>query len=193
VTGRHSAWLVSLPVVLAGCLTAHVAAYALVEPDGHARHELLAGTGHGYLAQLPLLAAGGVILLLAAALHHALRGRVGTRPRSLLFAVLPPVAFAFQEHVERLLHAGDVPLGTALEPTFVIGLALQIPFALLARVLARAVLGAADVLGTLLRRRPTARPRVRVRLPLSAQLPRVDPLAAGAPGRGPPPRIRPAL
>jgi hypothetical protein len=194
VTGKHSAWLASLPVVLGGCLAAHVAAYAVVEPGGHARHELLARGGHGYLAQPALLAAGALALLLVAVLHHGLRGRAGARPSPVLFAVLPPLAFAFQEHVERLLHTGAFPVAAALEPTFLIGLALQFPFALLAWVLARAVLRAAEMLGTFARRRRTVRRAgPRGPLPASASLPRVGPLAVGAPGRGPPLRIRPVL
>jgi hypothetical protein len=195
VVGKRSAWLVSLPVMLAGCLGAHLAAYVLVEPGAHARHDLLANSGHGYLSQLPLLGAAVLVLLLAAALHHALVGRAGARPRPAVFVALPPLAFTVQEHLERWAHAGGFPVAAALEPTFLLGLALQLPFALLAWLLARATLGTAEALGRLLRPRHR-NPRWRslgVSAPASASLRSLRPLALGAPRRGPPPRPRPAL
>jgi hypothetical protein len=140
VKGSRSAWLVSLPIALAGCLAAHIAAYALATPDAAANHV------HGYLGQLPLVGGGALAVVLAAALRHALRGSSGSRPSPLLFAVLPPLAFALQEHVERLGH----PALVVLEPTLLVGLALQLPFGLLAWLLARAILRAAEVLGALL-------------------------------------------
>jgi hypothetical protein len=140
VKGSRSAWLVSLPIALAGCLAAHVAAYALATPEAAASHV------HGYLAQLPLVGGGALAVVLAGTLRHALRGRAGCRPSPLLFAMLPPLAFALQEHVERLGH----PALVVLEPTFLVGLALQLPFGLLAWLLARAILHAAEALGALL-------------------------------------------
>jgi type IV secretory pathway TrbD component len=124
-----------------------VVAYALVSPAAHS-HDT-----HRYLDQLPLLGGAAFAVVVGAGLRHALRGRAGTRPSPWLFAVLPPFAFALQEHLERLA-APALVLG---EPTFVLGLALQIPFGLLAWLLARAILRAADALGALL----DARPRLR--------------------------------
>jgi hypothetical protein len=177
VSGTRSVWLVSLPVLLAGCLAAHVAAYLVAEPSHH---------DHGYLARLPLFAAGGLILLVAAALHHGVRGSVGERPAPELFATLPPVAFSVQEHLERLLHGGDLPLSVVLTPTFLVGLALQLPFALIAWALARAVLRAAETLAALLRPARPRHPGLRVRRPLARCGLRIRPLALGVAGRGPP-------
>jgi hypothetical protein len=189
VSGTRSLWLVSLPVLLAGCLAAHLAAYRIAERDEHARQHLLAGSGHGYLEQLPLLAAAALVVVLAAALHHSLRGPAGARPSAALFAALPPLAFALQEHVERWLHARDFPVAAALEPTFLIGLALQLPFAFLAWALARAVLRAAEYFSPLSRAPRSPRWSASVRLPTALVLPRLRPVAAGATGRGPPRRI----
>jgi hypothetical protein len=144
VNDSRSAWLVSLPIALAGCLAAHIAAYALATPDAAASHV------HGYLAQLPLVGGGALAVVLAGALWHALRERAGSRPSPLMFAALPPLAFALQEHVERL---GN-PALVVLEPTFLLGLALQLPFGLLAWLLARAILRAAEALAALLVRPP---------------------------------------
>jgi hypothetical protein len=180
VSGARSVWLVSLPVLLAGCLAAHMVAYLVAEPAHH---------DHGYLARLPLFAAGALILLLAAALHHGVRGSAGARPAPWLFAILPPVAFSLQEHLERLLHSGDLAVSVVLTPTFLIGLALQLPFALLSWALARAVLRAAETVAALLRTARRPRLRLHVRLPLACGLPRIRPLALGAAGRGPPLRV----
>ena len=79
-----------------------------------------------------------------------LRGRVAT-PAPPLFALLPPFAFVVQEHLERLLHTGELPLGAALEPTFALGILLQVPFAVLAWILARALLVVARTVGDILR------------------------------------------
>jgi hypothetical protein len=153
------ALLLSLPVAIAGSLAAHAVAYLIAVPDSHERATLLERTGHGYLAHLPVLAGAGLALALAAGVSHAARGRPGARPSPWVFALLPPLAFVLQEHLERLPSGGALLLETALDPTFVIGLALQLPFALLAYALVGVLLRAAEALGLLL----VSPPRLRVR------------------------------
>jgi hypothetical protein len=132
-------WLVSLPFMVAGCLAAHSLAYHLVST----RQER-----HGYLAFAPLFLG----LLAALALVGVLRR--GRMLSPLACALLPPVAFVVQEHVERLEFV-------ATEPAFVVGLLLQVPFALAALVAARAFVGVADLVRQALAGRPpAARPRV---------------------------------
>ena len=146
---RGSASLLSLPIALAGCLAAHWLAYLVSEQDAHRRAELLADAGHGYLTHAPLLAAAGAAVVLAAAVRHALAAARGVSPETpspWLFAVLPPLAFTLQEHLERLLHTRAWPLDAALEPTFLLGLLLQLPFALLALALARALVRVVEAL-----------------------------------------------
>ena len=183
------AWLLSLPVAIAGCLAAHALAYLIAVPDPHARATLLERTGHGYLAHLPVLAAAGLSLALAATLSHAVRGRVGARPCPWFFALLPPLAFVLQEHLERLLAGGALPLETALHPTFLIGLALQLPFALLAYALVAAVLRAAEALALLLVRPPRLRVRAAAALPPAFTAPRPATRALATAQRGPPARL----
>lgn len=154
MSGGRAPWLVTLPVALAGCLAAHLVAYALATPSAHAH------ASHGYLSHFPLLVGAALAVVVGAALRHAVRGRSGTRPSPWLFAVLPPLAFALQEHVERLAH----PALVVAEPTFLLGLALQLPFAALAWLLARAILRAADALGVLLAPLPRPRRRTPLRL-----------------------------
>jgi hypothetical protein len=71
-------------------------------------------------------------------------------------------------------------------PTFLLGLALQLPFGLLAWLLARAILRAAEALGSLLAPRPRL-PRLHARHSFSrAAAPLRRAFAAGTPHRGPP-------
>jgi hypothetical protein len=186
-----AAWLLSLPLALAGCLTAHGLAYRIVEPDAHQRAHLLASSGHGYLAELRFLAAAGIALVLAGFVRQAAlaaRGiELGGPPR--VVALVPPLAFLVQEHLERLLHDGTFPLEALLQPTFLVGLALQLPFALLAVALATLLTRTAVALGRLLAHPPRAGALVTV-----DAIPRVLPASTprlAARGRAPPFLARP--
>jgi hypothetical protein len=190
VRQTRSALLAAVPVSLLGCVAAHWAAYAIVHPDAHERAHALAGTGHGYAGYLPLAALAAVGLAALGAARHAATRPPGARPSPWLFATLPPAAFAVQEHLERLLHAGSFPLDAALQPTFLVGLALQLPFALVAFALAVLLLRAAETVVAAGGRRPrrTRGAAPALRLPLSRHaVPRVG-LALGHAQRGPPRR-----
>jgi hypothetical protein len=109
-------------------------------------------------------------------------------PARLLFLV-PPLAFALQEHLERLVHDGSFPLAAAIEPTFLVGLALQLPFALAAYAVAAALLEVADRVSDLLRAPAAARyTRAFLAFPLphAVVAPRIGALALGYATRGPP-------
>jgi hypothetical protein len=152
--------LASLGLAVAGSQAAHAATYRLVAPDAHEREHLLAETGHAYLRLAPLgLAFVSVVVALALlAEARSVRGVAGaSRPRVWLFALVAPATFVCQEVFERLLHDGAFPWGAPLEKTFVVGLALQLPFALTAWLLARLLLHAARALGRLLAARAPAR------------------------------------
>jgi len=158
-------WLVSIPFMAAGCLAAHALAYHLISPP-HERH--------GYLAYAPLF----VGVLGAIALVGVLRR--GRTASPIVFAALPPLAFTVQEHAERLQ-----PLFT--EPAFLVGLLLQLPFALAALVAARAFVGLADLVLDAL-----AAPPRRLWSPLRPEpvavvhAPRLSPLAYSRSSRAPP-------
>lgn len=133
---RVLAWAITLPLSAAGILCAHSLAYAaLGEPLGDA---------HAYLDHAPQLVAVLASVGLAALVFET---RGATRP-AWPFAVFALSTFAVQEHAERLVHTGDLPL-LATHPVFLLGLALQLPFALAAWLAAR----------WLLRVRAVARPR----------------------------------
>lgn len=152
-------WGLVLPLVVAGSQAAHALAYQLVYPQAGVRGLQLASTGHGYLGWLPLvLAVGGavaVVSLLTAAVDAA-RLRPARELPALAFAFLPAGAFALQEVLELSLHTGQFGWRAALAPTFLPGLALQLPFGLAAYLLARLLLRAAERLGVALSPAPHA-------------------------------------
>ena len=93
------------------------------------------------------------------------------------------MGFACQEHVERLIHTGEIPW-LVTTPSFLVGLALQVPVALLC------ILAARRVVGTLASVRPRPRPPALgvFALPLS-EAPALRPPTARptrATGRSPP-------
>jgi hypothetical protein len=192
---RQAAWLTALPVVVASWLGAHCLAYRLVSPGAEQHMGLHAESGHAYLGYTPALAIWGLTLVFAGLLlcvGAGLRGRRPSRPPVRLFALLPPVGFAVQEHLERLLGTGAIPYDLVVEPTFVLGLALQLPFALAALVIAYALTAVGFGVGRVLARELTvARPIRRARLPLlrmpaSATLILPSVLALGHGQRAPP-------
>jgi hypothetical protein len=132
---RGAPWLVSVPFMAMGCLAAHALAYHLVSNSKER---------HGYLAFAPLFLG----ILGALAVVGAVRRRRTHSP--VFFALLPPLAFTVQEHAERLQLV-------ATEPAFLVGLALQLPFALAALVAARAFLSLADLVADVFATRPPVR------------------------------------
>jgi hypothetical protein len=195
VTARRiTVWLLVLPLAVVGTQLAHETAYRVVAPGAQDRARLLADTGHSYLAYAPIALGFGVALVLTAlllSLLGALRGTAVAHISPWALAVLAPLGCALQEHAERLLHDGTFSWTTAVEPVFLLGLALQLPFTLAAYVFARGLLAAADRLGRALAGLPASRarpfPLARVR-PDSVDLVRLPALALGHAGRGPPRR-----
>lgn len=186
--GPRLTWSLSLGLIVAGSLAAHTLAYRIVVPDPERRHHLLEESGHAYLDPAPLSSLCATLVVVGF-LARALGGRAaGSGAPSWVFALLPPLAFAFQEHLERLIHNGALPHAAALEPTFLAGLLLQFPLALAAFVVARALVAGADALGEALAPLPPRAPAVELALvvPVSAVLPRRS--ARGLPRvpRGPP-------
>jgi hypothetical protein len=179
---RRLSWLLSLPLIAAGCLGAHSVAYRLVEPS-------TPEADHGYLALAPLVLAIGIAIGVVAALRSALARQARTGAPIYLFALLPPLAFTLQEHLERAFQVGPAALETALEPAFVLGLALQLPFALCSLIVARSLCQVAEAARALLGRRQALRlrPPIVLRPALVLGAPRVSALASPHAGRAPPP------
>ena len=189
---RGLAWLFALPLMLAGSQAAHVLAYRWVYPSTDVRVHALFVTGHGYLDRLPfVLAAGAAVALvaLAFAAADAARGRHVERLPASAFALLPPVAFVVQEVLERSIHTGTFVWQAVEAPTFIPGLLLQVPFALVAYVVARLLLGAAESAGRALAANPpcAAFAIALQRPPQPVTTRRRSPLADRRAQRGPPP------
>jgi hypothetical protein len=145
------AWLLTAPLLVIGLVAGHAAGYRWALPDPHQRGHALEESGHAYSAYLPIVVAVALTLVAAALIARVcavVRGeRRGLAPPPWLLALLPPAAFLLQEFVERWLSAGHVHLATLWEPAVLVGLQLQIPFALVALALARALSRAADAIG----------------------------------------------
>jgi hypothetical protein len=134
---RRLLWSLSLPLATAGWLAMHSLAYTLVAPHDH----------HGSVLAAPILVACAITVLLAVAIHDGVRRVAPARVSAWPVALLPPLGFAVQEHVERLIESNELPLGTALEPVFLVGMALQLPVALVVLMLARGVVALGHALG----------------------------------------------
>lgn len=183
----RSALLIALPLAVAGSLIAHQLAYAIVGGAGAA--QLLAASGHGYLDRLPAGGALGLaVLVVGLLLAIGDRGPSG-RGRPLpawAIATAPVAVFAVQEHLERWAHTGGFPWQAALEPTFAVGIALQVPFALAAWLLARLLVRAVTALvAEEAPRRRHGRPRARLAPVAPSPRPRAG-LARRIAPRGPP-------
>ena len=128
---RTRAWLVVSPVSAAGVLVAHSLAYRLTSTPTDPFHE--------YLAHAPQ------VLLLLALSGLALAGFGPRRdaPPAWVFPLVGIATFVAQEHVERIAHGDGVPM-LVTTPVFLVGLALQLPVALVAWLLARRLLGAVE-------------------------------------------------
>lgn len=167
---RSLLWLLSLPFAAASILAGHAAAYALTGASP--------GGVHGYLEHAPQVVA---VLVLLGLLGLAHAGRART-PSHAPVAALAVAGFACQEHLERFAHTGQAPflLGS---PTFLLGLALQLPFAAAVWLLARRV---ARTLARVERHGPPRLALLPLLLPPAPRLAAAAVAAGGARGRGPP-------
>jgi hypothetical protein len=192
---RRSAavWLCSVPLMVVGSQLGHAVAYRVVYPQAHLRLRALLSSGHGYMAGHPyvamLAAAAAAVELLALlwAIADTGRRRPHRPPPAWTFAVLPLVGFAVQEFLERWLAGATFPWQVVLEPTFRIGLVVQLPFALAAFLVARLLLGAAELAAAAIA--PRVRRLTFPEAPLPSPRQTVRPLrllVEGHAGRGPP-------
>lgn len=165
------AWILVTPVAATGVLMTHALAYRVTGARP--------GPVHEYLAHVPQIA---VVLATIALVGLALQDRSLSRLSAWWVAPLAPLGFACQEHIERLVHTGELPWLFS-SPTFLVGLALQVPIALVCVALVRRVLGTL----TPVRRRRRASPG-EAWVPLTASPPLLPSVVhvPRATGRGPP-------
>jgi len=185
---HHLAWPIALPLAVIGSLAGHSIGYRAALPAAHERESVLASSGHGWLEYAPLLA-GLCSVAVVLAFVAAVIGRERRRTVQLkLVAAIPPLTFVAQEFLERYLHDGSIGWGLLVSMPFVLGLAAQVPFALLAGSVAFALGKAAERLSSALRsgKRPRLAPVDFGPLPAAVDLPLRPVLARGFAGRGPP-------
>ena len=171
---RTWVWLVVAPVVAAGVLTGHWLAYRLTATPTEPLH--------AYLEHAPQV----LLLLAAMALSLAALGTRMNAPSGRTFPLVGLATFVVQEHLERLVHGGGLPM-LLTSPAFIVGLALQIPIALVAWAVARGLL---CVVGDAVLRTPVCPgwDVVCATIPIGA----LDPIDVSIPpGRGPPRLLRP--
>ncbi len=165
---RRLLWPIVLTLSATGVLVGHDLAYRVagVGSDGL----------HGYLAHAPQL----LVALSLPALVVALSGGRTRAPHPWTFGLLGAGGFAAMEHLERLGHGGVPWLLT--NPLFLLGLALQLPFALAAWWIARTLLA----LELPARGRPPRRARLVFGLLQTALAPVPATIRARPRPRGPP-------
>src|SRR5712691_877246 len=178
---RRLPWLIALPLMAAGSFAAHALSYVVagtragggVDGEIHGASERTSAgvAGHSVLPVGLLVALGigaGTAWLVGCA-----RGKRGQGASPWLFFALPPLAFSVQELIERLVNAEVAPFQAALEPRFLLGLALQIPLGVVALLVARALLRVVRrIARALVRPRPSVVPRRApvFRLPVACEL-----------------------
>ncbi len=186
---RGRVWLVVLPLLAIGGEGAH-SLLGIFAPAGYQGAELFGGS-FGDRTLLPLLLALAAVMLLGGLFAASAEGR-SLRVSRTMVAVLPLVAFAIQEHVEYAIGHGGMSWTVAAHPTFALGLALQLPFAVVACFAARCLLVLADAVVT---RRAAPRGKRLDFRPLSAPTSGTTRPRGGRPSgdarfnRGPPPPI----
>ncbi len=161
----------ALPLTAAGILLTR----ELVPPHPPGPHHAYAHDGAsgaaaqsvlGFLCSAPFLLSAGVLLTLIVAVR-AVQTRRGLRRSAWPLAALVPLGFLVHHHFEHLLGNPAAALGVPLGPALLVGLVLQLPFALLAYLIATALLRVADrlvvALAALRRLRalPSVRPQAR--------------------------------
>jgi hypothetical protein len=170
---RTQVWLAISPIIVAGVLAAHALAYQVTGTSP--------GATHDYLDHTPQLL---VVLALLSFVFAGLTDRLKSPP-SWPFPVVAVATFVVQEHVERVVHTGEIPW-LLTSPVFGVGVLLQLPMALLIWALARRLLG---VLAELVPRRPrVSHVLVRIVAPVTDGF--VPVAVRPRTGRGPPPLRR---
>src|SRR5262245_29293337 len=132
------ATLVSVPLVVAGSLAAHLTAGRLLSPSDGGPAEQAIGV-HGYLAHGPLAIAALRSRACVAVAFHTWRRPEDAPPHlsPRAFAVLPMAIFVVQEYTERAVHHDFAPADALATKGFLVGLTLQVPFAAVMYLIAR--------------------------------------------------------
>jgi hypothetical protein len=152
-----------------GVLLAHCAAFLIVEPDAHMRHELLTQTGHIYGTGFGLaLFVAGLASLVWNSIHASRMRSMAEVFRAVApkLALLQVLGFVLLESAERLITSGSSGLlGLVTEPVFAIGVAAQVAVSIVGAVLIALLSRAAAAIAAAIRA-STVRP-ARILIPTS--------------------------
>jgi hypothetical protein len=151
---RRLPWVIALPLAFAGSWVAHLVGRALapgaIEGSEAAEHLERATVTHGGPPTLAVAAVVAPLVAVALVVFAArswtkARGRSWRGARAIWFLILPAVAYASGELLERLTSGGSeaLSLHALREPGLLLALALQIPFGVVAYAIARLLLAAA--------------------------------------------------
>ena len=145
---RFRVWLMTMPLIVAGCELAHAFLGRVMLVDGGRDRELLEGGGFGS-SLLPLLLAVGAALVLVGFAMLATHRTLGEHRRIArwVFVALPISVFALQEQFEYAVAHGRPSPAVFASGSFLVGIALQVPVAVVAYGLARLLFRVADLLG----------------------------------------------
>jgi hypothetical protein len=157
---RTLAWLVAAPLMAVGSYVAHCQVFASAAPA----HHMLAHGGHGgahgpahhahesgmtaigLFGSVPFLLS--CLAVVAVFLGVRVTRGLSRSPRTTLsawpFGVLAPLAFFLHHHFDHLVGTTSMPLSSFVEPAFLLGLLLQVPFGLAAFLVAKLLLRVAD-------------------------------------------------
>jgi hypothetical protein len=187
------AWSLLLPALVVAEHAGHVLVHRLQEPDSHARAQLLAQTGHGYMGYFEHVVWLCLVLVGAALINRvvaAFRNKPFRTMPSWWWACVPAAAFVLQESLGEVVHAGVLESAPLLEPLMALGFAVELLCGLACVFAVRKLLVAAHRVGRALAEATARRPRlIAVRLePCGAwpERPRLLALARGIGERAPP-------
>jgi hypothetical protein len=183
---RLLAWLVALPLTAAGTYLTHSLLPARAHAGGGHTHPTTDTGLLGFLCSAPFLLStiGLLALLVAIRVVQTRSTSVSAWP----FALLVPLGFLIHHHLEHFVGGSPAPLGALVGSELLVGLALQLPFALLAYLVVSALLRVADSLVAALsaRRRRRVVPTAASPIRISVSTPRIALLATAAAPRAPP-------
>ena len=155
---RRLPWLLCLPLMTAGSLAAHGVG-RLIYPGG-AGEAVEAGEPAPFRIMPVVAGLGAIALVVALAwLWSRWNRRVWRGATPGWFLILPIVAYAAGEAVERLFPGAGAVMHEARDANLMLGILLQLPFAAVAYALARVMLVVARAVVAALRR---SAPRARV-------------------------------
>jgi hypothetical protein len=189
LTGQRLTWIVAVPLMAAGTIAAHSLTAVFAGTRAEIGAESAKHASRSAPAHLTILLGFTLALALVSLARRLLARR--SRPSAIVFLVLPPLAFLFAELLERGFGTESFPFQPSLEPRLILGLALQVPFGVLAFLVARFLLHAIEhVVERFTRGRigHTARAGMPRIARVSVMLPRIPALALGYQERGPPTR-----